>query len=320
MPHARSRAEILAGLTAAATAAALPAPAGAADPVALRVGLIPIWDVAPYYAAEQQGYFAAENLAVTPQVVRGGAVGIPAMAGGTFDMVYSNGVSIVQAIARGIDLRIVIEGAPLGKTPPDPGALLKRKGDPLRTGTDLAGKVVGVNALRDIQWMFVRAWIKATGGEPDNVQMVELGLPAMIDTIKAKRVDAALVLDPFLTIGLGDPEIELLDWPLSKVYPSGPTAFFVTTPQIVEKRAAEIRAFVRAYKRGVAWINGNAGKDAFVSLIADFTKISPDLIRRIKAPPANADVFPNTLPMLTALMQQTGLLTANVDLRPKVFR
>lgn len=319
MLHDRSRAEVLAGLTAAAAVAALPARA-AAQAAALRIGLIPIWDVAPYYAAEQQGYFAAENLSVGAQVVRGGAVAIPAMAGGTFDLVYSNGVSVVQAISRGIDLRIVIEGAPLGKAPPDPGALLKRKGDPFRTGADLEGKVVGVNALRDIQWMFVHAWIKATGGDPDKVQIVELGLPAMLDAIKAKRVDAALVLDPFLTIGLGDPQIELLDWPLSKVYPNGPTAFFVTTPEIAERRTADLRAFVRAYKRGVTWINANEGKDAFVELIAGFTKISPELIRRIKAPPANADVFPATLPALTALMLQTGLITANVDLRPKVFR
>jgi NitT/TauT family transport system substrate-binding protein len=319
MSDRRSRAELLAGLTAAATVAALPR-RSAAQTTALRVGLIPIWDVAPYYAAEAQGYFSAENLSVTPQVVRGGAVAIPAMAGGTFDLVYSNGVSVVQAISRGIDLRIVIEGAPLGKAPPDPGALLKRKGDPFRTGADLEGKVVAVNALRDIQWMFVHAWVKATGGDPDKVQIVELGLPAMVDAVKAKRVDAALVLDPFLTIGLGDPQIELLDWPLSKVYPNGATAFFVTTPEIAGRRSADLRAFVRAYKRGVAWINANEGKDAFVSLIADFTKISPDLIRRIKAPPANADVFPNSLPQLTALMQQEGLLTGNVDLRTKVFR
>ena len=319
MMHRRTRAEVIAGLSAAVAVGALPV-RGSAQTAALRVGLIPIWDVAPYYAAEQQGYFTAENLSVGAQVVRGGPVAIPAMAGGTFDLVYSNGVSVVQAIARGIDLRIVIEGAPLGKSPPDPGALLKRKGDPFRTGADLEGKVVAVNALRDIQWMFVHAWVKATGGDPDKVQIVELGLPAMLDAVKAKRVDAALVLDPFLTIGLGDPQIELLDWPLSKVYPNGATAFFVTTPEIADRRGADLRAFVRAYKRGVGWINANEGKDAFVALIADFTKISPDLIRRIKAPPANADVYPNTLPQLSVLMQQAGLLTGNVDLRTKVFR
>ena len=38
------------------------------------MGLIPIWDVGPFYAAQQQGYFAAENVSVAPQVIRGGAV------------------------------------------------------------------------------------------------------------------------------------------------------------------------------------------------------------------------------------------------------
>ena len=52
----------------------------------------------------------------------------------------------------------------------------------------------------------------------------------MVDTIKAKRVDTALVLDPFLTEGLSDPEIELLDWAMSRVYPGGPIAFWTVTP------------------------------------------------------------------------------------------
>jgi NitT/TauT family transport system substrate-binding protein len=318
MDHRFSRAQMIASLSGAAAAASAPV-CVRAQGAALKVGLIPIWDVAPFYAADQQGYFTAESLAVTSQVVRGGAVAIPAMAGGTFDVVYTNGVSVVQAISRGIDLRIVIEGAPLGKTPPDPGALLRRKGDPLRTGRDLEGKVVGVNALRDIQWMFVHAWIKVTGGDPDKVQIVELALPEMNAAIKAKRVDSALVLDPFLTIGLGDPELEVLAWPLSRVLPGGPTAFFAVTPQITQQRPADIRAFVRAYKRGVAWVNANEGTDAFVNLIAGFTRISPDLVRKIKAPPANAEIKVETLPMLTNLMTQTGLLTTKVDLRTKVF-
>ena len=313
-----SRRGSLATMGAALAASALPHPARA-DAIPLRVALVPIWDVAPYYAAEQQGYFAAENLVCTPSFVRGGAVGIPAVVGGTYDMVYANGTSIVQAISKGIDLRIIIEGAPIGAHPPDPGALLKRKGEPWKTGKDLEGKVVGVNALRDVQWMLVTAWVKVTGGDPDKVQIVEIPLPSMIDALKQKRVDAALALDPFMTMGLADPAIELLDWALSRAYPNGPVGFFAVTPELTAKRGNDLRAFVRAYKRGAAWCNANAGKEPFIKLVSGYSSIAPDLVAQMKPIPAHAEIVPSDLPRLTSLMTQTGLLTTPVDLRSKIF-
>lgn len=318
MTRAVSRRAALA-ITGGALAASVLPRTVRAEPATMRVGLIPIWDVAPYYAADQQGYFKAENLAVSAQVMRGGAAAIPALIGGSLDIVYSNGTSIVQAIARGVDLRIAIEGAPVGNVPPDPGALLKRKGDPFHTGKDLEGKVVAVNALRDVQWMFVQRWVKVTGGDPTKVQIIEVPLPAMVDALKQKRVDAALALDPFMTIGLADPAIELLDWLLSRVYAGGPVGFFAITPELAATRPNDVRSFVSAYKRGVTWLNANQEKDAYVDLIASFTGMNPELVRRIKPPPAHADIIPSGLGRLTTLMRQTGLLTANVDLRTKIF-
>jgi len=290
-----------------------------ADPTPLRVALVPIWDVGPFYAANQQGYFAAENLAVTPQVVRGGAPAIAALAGGSLDIVYSNGVSIVQAIASGIDLRIIMQGVPMPPAPPDPGALLKRKGEPLRTGKDLEGKIVGVNGLRDVTWMFVTQWLKTTGADLSKVQIVEVPLPGMVEALKAKRVDAVLALDPFLTTGLADPDVEMLAWILSHVYPAGPVAFYCVTPQMAATRPNDVRAFVRAYKRGVTWMNANAGKDVFYAFIAGFTGMNVDLVRKMNSWPAHAEIEVSSLPKLTTLMTQTGLLTSNVDLRTKIF-
>ena len=86
-----SRRGSLAGIAGAVAATALPRSARA-DPLPMRVALVPIWDVAPYYAAEQQGYFTAENLAPTVQIVRGGAAAIPALVGGSFDMVYATAI------------------------------------------------------------------------------------------------------------------------------------------------------------------------------------------------------------------------------------
>lgn len=285
----------------------------------MRCGIVPISGTAPYYAALKEGYFAAEGLAMTSEVIRGGAAAIPALVGGSLDIVYANGTSCVQAIARGIDLRLVVLGTIMTSQPPDPAALLKRKGAPLRTGKDLEGKVVAANALRDVQWMFIKAWVAATGGDPDKVQIIEVAIPSMVDAIKADRVAAALVIDPYMTVALDDPEIELLDWPMSKVFPGGPVAFFAVSGDFATKRAAQARAFFRAYKRGAQWVNANEGKAPYVDLVAAYTGMNADLVRRMKTVPAASDIIPSALPKLTTLMRQTGLLDRDIDLRPHIF-
>ena len=54
----------------------------------VHVGVIPIFAVAPHYAADKFGYFAAEGIATTTQPVQGGAVGIPGLVSGSFLMCY----------------------------------------------------------------------------------------------------------------------------------------------------------------------------------------------------------------------------------------
>ena len=318
MTRSITRKASLAVLGAAAAGAAV-RPALGADLIPMRCGIVPISGTAPYYAAIKQGYFAAEGLAMTSEVVRGGAAAIPALVGGSLDVVYSNGTSIVQALARGIDLRLVVLGTIMTSAPPDPGALLKRKGDPLRTGRDLEGKVVAANALRDVQWMFVKAWVAATGGDPEKVQIIEVALPSMVAAIKENRVAAALVIDPYMTVALDDPEIELLDWPMSKVFPGGPVAFFTVSGEMAQQHPNTVRAFFRAYKRGAAWVNANEGKEPYYDLVAEYTGMNLALVRRMKTVPAASDVVPSSLPKLTNLMRQTGLLDTNVDLRAKIF-
>jgi ABC-type nitrate/sulfonate/bicarbonate transport system substrate-binding protein len=122
-----------------------------------------------------------------------------------------------------------------------------------------------------------------------------------------------------MTAAFDDPALELLDWPMSKVFPGGPVAFFTITADTAQRRPNDIRAFVRAYKRGAAWVNANEGKEPFFGLVAEYTGLSPDLVRRMKPVPVPADIIPGTLPRLTTLMRQTGLLDANVDLRTKIF-
>jgi NitT/TauT family transport system substrate-binding protein len=64
----------------------------------LRVSIIPIFAVAPQFAADRFGFFSAEGVATTTQSIQGGAVGIPGLVSGSFDVLYSNAVSVLTAL------------------------------------------------------------------------------------------------------------------------------------------------------------------------------------------------------------------------------
>ena len=317
MSEELSRRAALTLLTVSAAATALPK-ARAAEPTLLHVSIVPIFDVAPYFAADKQGYFAAEGLALTSQPTQGGAVGIPALVSGSFDIVYSNSISVVTALEQGIDLRIIAQGS-LISTPPNSNGLLGRKGEGFRTGKDLEGKTIGVNARYNIQWLAMRAWVKKTGGDPDKVTYREVPIPSSLDAIKTKQVDVGLALDPFLTIGLGDPELEFIDWPIYAVLPGGATAFWVVLGKTAAEKPDMVKSFVRAYRKGAQWVNAHHGTPEFIDLVSSYTHIDPKLVGKMVVPTAELGVTLGPIKQLTALMRENGLLHGDVDVQSKIF-
>ncbi len=313
-----SRREALAGLGAGYVALHI-APAHAADQPLVRVSIVPIFAVAAHFAAEKQGYFAEQGIAVSTQPVQGGAVGIPGLVSDSFDVLYANSISCLTALERGIDLRFIAEGAPIPLQPPDPGALLIRKGENLKSGKDFEGKIIGVNAKYDIQWLVMQGWVKKTGGDVDKVTYREVPLPSMLDAIKSKQVDGALVLDPFMTVGLSQPDFERAGWPLSTAMPGLPTSFWVVSASVAEQKKDAIRRYQTAFLKGGQWINANLRNDAYNQLIASYTKTDPALIAKMVASQQPLSVEVEPAMKLVVLMRENNLLKTEIDFKSKLF-
>lgn len=315
-----SRRDALAGL--GGSLALLGAPRGsAAETLKLvRVSIIPIYAVAPHFVAQKKGYYAAEGLTTTTQPVQGGQIGIPGLVGGSFDVLYSNSISLVTALERGIDLRIVESGGLIPRKPPDPGALIARKGSGIRSGKDLEGKVTGINTKYDIQWLVMQAWIKKTGGDLSKITYREVPLPSMLDAIRNKQVDAALVLDPFMTIGLGNPAFELAGWPLSAAMGGLASSCWIVSGKMADQHPDLVRAWARAFEKGVKWVNANLGDEAYIKLVASFTRANPKLLAKMHlfGQPTSIDV--GSFTGVVALMKEYGLLKTNVDVAAKIFK
>ncbi|HKT18956.1 MAG TPA: ABC transporter substrate-binding protein [Stellaceae bacterium] len=292
----------------------------AAEPPLLRVSIVPIFVVAPHVVADRFGYFKEEGIAVTTQRVQGGTVGIPGLVAGSFDILYSNSVAVLTALERGIDLRIIAEGTRIPVKPPDPAALLQRKGGGLHTGKDLEGKTIGINTKFDIQWLIAQEWVKNTGGDPSKVSYREMPLPSMLDALANKQVDAVVAVDPFLAVGLGDPRFELLDWAQSKVMPGMPSSLWVISGQTAASKPDLIRAYQRGFNKGAEWVDQHLGDAEYLKLVASYTKTDPALLAKMALNKQPLDIDVAGIARVAALMTANGLLHTQLDIPAKIFK
>jgi NitT/TauT family transport system substrate-binding protein len=295
--------------------------AAATAETTVRVSSLPIVDTAPLQAAIQQGYFKKEGLEVTVKgSQQGGAVGIPGMVAGGYDIVYSNTPSVLLAISQGIDLKFIAGSSHNPPELPEQVAVIARKEANLKSGKDFEGKSMAVNARNSLQWIFARAWVKKTGGDPDKVTYREVGFPAMVDAVRNKQVDGALALDPFLAFARNDPSLVVVGYPFHTVRPELQMAAYVTMSETVAKNPEMIHKFARALRQGTEWVKANMMSPAYLKLVNEFTKMDPKLIQAMAPVRVSADVDIESLKTMESLMREHGMLKTELDLQNRLVK
>jgi NitT/TauT family transport system substrate-binding protein len=288
----------------------------------LHVGVIPIFTVAPHYAAVKFGWFKEQGIDTTTKPVQGGAVGIPGLVRGSFDILYANCISVLTALERGIDLRIIAEATTIATHPPDVDALFIRASDKdkLKTGKDLEGKIIAINAKFDLMWLVMQGYVQKTGGDVNKITYREVPVPSMLDAVKSGQVDAALVLDPFMTIALNDPNYAVMAWPSSMVMPNMPSSLWVTSGQTADTKPDQIRAYVRGFMKGIAWFNSHLGTPEFLELVASYTKTDVALLAKMYAAKQPTEISVPVMKQLVSVVKEYGLLKTDLDIESKIFK
>lgn len=176
--------------------------AATGDPTLTKVsvGVIPIVDCAPIYLGAKQGFFEEEGLQLDIQTATGGAAIIPGVVSGSFDFAFSNLISVMVARDKGLNLKFVANGvSTTGEVGKDIGGVVAPAGSGIKSAKDLAGKTVSVNNLSNIGDTTIKSVIEKDGGDPSGVKFVEVAFPDAPAALANKQVDAAWILEPFLS-------------------------------------------------------------------------------------------------------------------------
>lgn len=309
------------GLAAAAAAAV-----GVARPVfaqaltRLRVSTIPIIDTAPLQVAMTKGFFAEQGIEIDTTPTAGGAAGLPALAAGQVQVTFSNIISIVLGAKQGLGFQIISAGAGTGDTTPDLAAIISKKGAAFKTGKDFEGKRIAVNTRNNVIWLFAREWVRVSGGDPDKVQYIEVPFPQMIDAVKGDRVDAAFVVEPFLSNGVQSENMQVVAWPYNTVMKRVPVGMYAATRQYIDQNPALIERFTRAYNKGVDWTNANKTSDEFFAIVSGYTRLPPERVKGLTLPPYDKTIDPAGIDAVQALMRKNAMIDAPLDSRALLYR
>jgi NitT/TauT family transport system substrate-binding protein len=277
----------------------------------VTVGVIPIVDVAPIYLGVQEGFFEDQGLDVTLELAQGGAAIVPAVVSGEYQFGFSNVTSLLIASSQGLPLKAVAAGNFTTGTPgEDFGAVVVPEDSDVEDAADLAGKTVAVNTLNNIGDTTIRKVVADAGGDPAAVEFVEMGFPDMPAAVAGNQVDAAWVVEPFLTTAVQqgarvvasnfaetDPELMI-------------AAYFTSGPEIAEDPET-VEAFTAAMEESLTYAEEHP--DETRAVLDTYTEIDPAVKEAMVMPRFAPELEEHSFQVLADLGMEFGTFEEPVD-------
>jgi NitT/TauT family transport system substrate-binding protein len=240
---------------------------------AVKVGVIPIVDVAPIYLGVQEGFFEEEGLDVTLELAQGGAAIVPAVVSGEYQFGFSNNTSLLVASSQGLPLKAVAAGNFTTGTPGDDfGAVVAPEDSDIEDAADLADRTVAVNTLNNIGDTTIRKVVDDAGGDPAAVEFVEMGFPDMPAAVAGGQVDAAWIVEPFLTMALQQ-GAKVVASNFAETDPELMIASYFTSAQEIAENPETVEAFTAAMDKSLAYAEEHP--DETRAVLDSYTEIDP---------------------------------------------
>ncbi|PSM45231.1 nitrate ABC transporter substrate-binding protein [Streptomyces dioscori] len=271
----------------------------------VKVGIIPIVDVAPLYLGQKKGFFGSRGIELNMVSAQGGAAIIPGVVSGQFQFGFSNTTSLMVAQVKGVPVRSVVNGAASnGKVGGDVTGVGVSKDSPIKSAEDLAGHTVAVNTLQNIGDTTVRESVRAAGGDPSEVEFVEIPFDQMPAALDDGRVDAAWMGEPAMTIAKAQ-GARVVASPFAETDPKLTVATYFTSAELAKRDPGLVKRFAEAMTESLRYATDHP--DEARQVLTTYTKIDGDVLAKLTLPGWPASVDMASLEKLAVLGERDGL-------------
>ncbi|MEV6174558.1 ABC transporter substrate-binding protein [Streptomyces sp. NPDC051954] len=278
----------------------------------VKLGLIPIVDVAPLYLGQKKGLFEKHGLKLEFTTAQGGAAIVPGVVSGQFQFGFSNVTSLMVAQSEGVPIKAVANGiASTGVRGKDFNGLMVKKDSPITSPKQLEGRKVAINTLKNINETAVRQAVRQAGGDPDKVQLVELAFDQMPAALDKGQIDAACVVEPATATIRSQGGREIAS-PLIDIAPKLTVAMYFTSTQYAQQHPDEVKKFQEATAESLAY--AEAHPDEARQIVTTYTKIPASVLEQVTLPKWPAEANRSSIEALMKLGEEDGLFKKTPDL------
>jgi NitT/TauT family transport system substrate-binding protein len=278
----------------------------------VKVGVIPIVDVAPIYLGQQKGFFKNRNIELTLEVAAGGAAIVPGVTNNQTQFGFSNFTSLLIAQTKGLPIKVVAAGvSSTGEAGKDFGAVVVKGDSPIKTAKDLAGKKISVNTLKNIGDTATRESVRKAGGDPATVNFVEMPFPNMPAALDKGEVEAAWVVEPQLATikAAGGREVAST---FVDAAPNLTVAAYFTSQKLIADDPDLVKRFTVAMNESLTYADSHP--DEVRAILGTYTKIDEKLRASLVLPKWPAQINEASLQTLITLGEKDGIFSGTPDL------
>jgi NitT/TauT family transport system substrate-binding protein len=245
----------------------------------LKVALLPILDVFPFYVAESGGYFADYGVEVKAVPVASGLERDQLMQSGAIDGMLNEMITTANFNRNRIQVKSVISARKAYRDYPL-FRLLSAPGISFSATGDLAGVPIGVSKNTIIEYVTDRLLV-AEGLEAKAIVKKSVPvIPERYQLLLQGQLKAATLPDPLAKSAMAAGAGEIVD---DSAYPGYSVSVLSFNINALKNKASAVRLFLKAWDRAAAAINKNP--EAFRGLLLKKIRVPKNVQQTYKIPP-----------------------------------
>jgi NitT/TauT family transport system substrate-binding protein len=268
-------------------ACATPATPTIAPPALMRIGVLPITDVVPFYIAEQQGYFLKQGLNIELVPAGSAAERDQMLLTGQIDGQLNDLVSTVLLNAQGPKIKIARVARIAFKNAPEYW-ILTPKDSPIKTAQDLKGKEIAISQNSVIEYVTQRL-LEREGLTAADIKTTNVpSIPTRLQLVQQNQVAAATLPDPLASLAILQGARIIVDDSKYTEYSMSVISF---RTDVLAQRAGEVRKLLVAYDQAIADIR--AKPDQFRNTLIERGRVPDQLKDHYQFPPFPDPAIPS---------------------------
>jgi NitT/TauT family transport system substrate-binding protein len=255
----------------------------AAQEKKLKLGLLPILDVLPFYIAQDKGYFQAEGLQVELVPVKSAQERDALIQAGEIDGQLNDLISTVLLNREKPQVKIVAKAR---KAYPDSPQfrIVAAPGVTISSPNDLAKVPIGISQNSVIEYMNDRLLVD-WGLPADQIAIEEVSaIPARFEMLMNGQLQAALLPDPMGQAAIAGGATLVIDDSKIPQYSQSVLSFSITA---LENKPEAVRAFLRAWNKAVADLNKDP--NTYRNVLIEKTRVPESIQGTYNVPPFPAN-------------------------------